>query len=390
LAESRGPASKHWASGLASFVTPDSVPLAQALLRSPSVTPADAGAQAVLAHALERQGFAVTHLPFGTTPNLFARRGTASPHFCFAGHTDVVSPGGGWTSPPFEAEIRDETLFGRGAVDMKGAIACFAAACESHFATPRAGSVSLLITGDEEGPATDGTTRVLDWMAAHGHIPDLCLVGEPTNPALLGDVVKIGRRGSLNATITVRGTQGHAAYPERADNPVHRLLRTLDALLAEPLDSGTDWFAPSALQVVDLCVGNPAFNVIPAEARARLNIRFNDRHTGATLTAWLTDTLRRHAPDATLDAHANAEPFLTTPGPLVDRLCDAIERSIGRRPRRDTAGGTSDARFIARHCPVAEFGLVGATMHAVDERVPLADLHALSACYAAILAEFVP
>jgi len=372
-------------------LTPDPVPLAQALLRCPSVTPADAGAQAVLARALECQGFTVTHLPFGATPNLFARRGTSGPHFCFAGHTDVVPPGErGWTSPPFDAEIRDGALFGRGAVDMKGAIACFVAACEAHFATPRAGSVSLLVTGDEEGSATDGTTRVLDWMAAHGHIPDLCLVGEPTNPAALGDTVKIGRRGSLNATLTVRGRQGHAAYPGRADNPVHRLLRTLDALLAEPLDAGTEWFTPSALQVVDLAVGNPAFNVIPAEARARLNIRFNDRHTGASLKAWLGDTLRRHAPDATLDAHANAEPFLTTPSPLVERLCDAIERSLGRRPRRDTAGGTSDARFVAAHCPVAEFGLVGASMHAVDERVPLADLRALAACYAAILAEFVP
>ena len=373
------------------MLTPDPLLLAQALLRCASVTPADAGAQAILADALERLGFTVTHLPFGTTPNLFARSGTAGPHLCFAGHTDVVPPGErGWTSPPFDAAVRDGTLFGRGAVDMKGAIACFVAACEGHLATPCAGSISLLVTGDEEGPATDGTTRVLDWMAAHGHVPDLCLVGEPTNPEALGDAVKVGRRGSLNATITVHGTQGHAAYPDRADNPVHRLLRVLAALTAAPLDGGTEWFAPSGLQVVDLDVGNPAFNVIPDRARARLNVRFNDRHTGASLEQWLRAVLAQHAPRASLDVVVGAECFLTTPGPMVERLCDAIERALGRRPRRDTAGGTSDARFIARHCPVAEFGLVGASMHAVDEHVPLADLRALAGCYAAILAEFVP
>ncbi len=373
------------------MLTPDPLPLAQALLRCASVTPADAGAQAILADALERLGFTVTHLPFGTTPNLFARRGDAGPHLCFAGHTDVVPPGErGWTSPPFDAKVRDAALFGRGAVDMKGAIACFVAACEGHFATERTGSVSLLVTGDEEGPATDGTTRVLDWMAAHGHVPDLCLVGEPTNPEALGDAIKVGRRGSLNATLTVHGTQGHAAYPERADNPVHRLLRILSALTAAPLDGGTEWFAPSGLQVVDLDVSNPAFNVIPDRARARLNIRFNDRHTGATLESWLRAVVAQHAPRATLEVAVNADCFLTAPGPMVERLCDAIERSLGRRPRRETAGGTSDARFVARHCPVAEFGLVGATMHAVDERVPLADLRALAGCYAAILAEFVP
>ncbi len=375
-------------------MTPDPLPLAQALLRCASVTPADSGAQATLGLALERLGFTVTHLPFGATPNLFARVGTTGPHLCFAGHTDVVPSGEGWTLPPFAGETRGDALFGRGAVDMKGAIAAFAAACEHHLAgretAPRDGSISLLITGDEEGPATDGTTRVLDWMADHGHAPDFCLVGEPTSRSQLGDTIKIGRRGSLNATLTVRGTQGHAAYPERCDNPVHRLLRTLAELTARPLDAATACFAPSSLQVTDLDVGNLAFNVVPAEARARLNIRFNDRHTGASLTAWLQQTLARHAPDATLDARTSGECFLTSPGPLVDRLVGAIERSLGRRPALDTGGGTSDARFIARLCPVAEFGLVGATMHAVDERVPLSELRALAACYAAILAEFVP
>ena len=253
----------------------DPLPLAQALLRCPSVTPDDAGAQDVLAAALERAGFAITRLPFGTTPNLWARRGTAGPHFCFAGHTDVVPAGDNWQHDPFAGEVRDGILYGRGAVDMKGAIAAFAAAADGHSFP---GSISFLITGDEEGPAYDGTTRVLDWLAAHDQVPDFCLVGEPTNPARLGEVIKIGRRGSLNAAVTVHGTQGHVAYPHRVDNPVHRLTNALSALLATPLDAGSEWFEPSTLQVTSVDVGNPATNVVPAEARARLNIRFNDHH----------------------------------------------------------------------------------------------------------------
>ncbi len=365
----------------------DPLPLAQALIRCNSVTPADGGAQDALAAALEAVGFAVTRLPFGTTPNLFARRGSAGPHLCFAGHTDVVPAGdAAWTADPFGAEVRDGALHGRGACDMKGAVAAFAAAAVDWTGP---GSISLLITGDEEGPATDGTVRVLDWMAAHGHVPDFCLVGEPTNPAALGEVIKIGRRGSMNAALTVHGTAGHVAYPQRADNPVHRLVRALAALTAAPLDAGTEWFEPSSLQVTSVDVGNPAANVIPATARARLNIRFNDRHTGAGLDAWLRAAVAPHAPRFDLDVSVSGEAFLTAPGPGVQRLRDAVAAATGRTPRLDTGGGTSDARFIARYCPVAEFGLVGATMHQVDERVPVAELRALADVYRAVLAAFL-
>jgi len=365
----------------------DPLPLAQVLIRCNSVTPADDGAQNVLAAELERAGFAVTLLPFGTTPNLFARRGTDGPHFCFAGHTDVVPAGdGAWAADPFGGEVRGDALYGRGACDMKGAVAAFAAAA-ADWTGP--GSISLLITGDEEGPAADGTVRVLDWMAAHGHLPDFCLVGEPTNPAALGEVIKIGRRGSLNAALTVHGTAGHAAYPHLADNPVHRLVRALAALTAAPLDAGTEWFEPSSLQVTSVDVGNPATNVIPGRASARLNIRFNDRHTGAGLDAWLRAAVAPHAPAFDLDVSVSGEAFLTQPGPLVHRLQDAVAAVTGRTPRLDTGGGTSDARFIARYCPVAEFGLVGATMHQVDERVPVAELRALADVYRAVLAAFL-
>ena len=364
----------------------DPLPLAQALIRCRSVTPEDGGAQAVLADALERLGFAVQHLRFGTTPNLFARRGTSGPHFCFAGHTDVVPPGdSGWSADPFGGEVRDGVLFGRGACDMKGAIAAFAAAAADHGG---AGSVSLLITGDEEGPATDGTVRVLDWMAAHGEIPDFCLVGEPTNPAELGDVIKIGRRGSLNAEIRVLGVQGHSAYPERADNPVHRLVQALGALTAVPLDAGSAWFQPSTLQVTSVDVGNKATNVIPAAASARLNIRFNDLHRGADLEAWLRAALARTCPEFERPGAGSGESCLTEPGAAIDRLRHSVARETGREPVLDTGGGTSDARFIARHCPVAEFGLVGATMHKADEAVPVHELQRLAAIYRAVLADF--
>lgn len=369
----------------------DEVAFAQALIRCASVTPADDGAQALLGGWLEQLGFTVTHLPFGTTPNLFARIGTGGPHLCFAGHTDVVPQGqGAWSSGPFDAQIRDGALIGRGACDMKGAIACFVAAAARRLQHPLAGSISLLITGDEEGPATDGTVRVLDWMAQQGQIPDLCVVGEPTNPARIGDVIKIGRRGSLNARITVQGIQGHVAYPHLADNPTHHLVRVLAALTETPLDSGSDWFEPSSLQVTSIDVGNVATNVIPARASAMLNIRFNDLHTGARLEAWLRTVVARHAERFSLDVSVSGESFVTKPGPLVDMLQGAIAAATGITPRLDTGGGTSDARFIARFCPVAEFGLVGATMHQVDERVALADLAALTGAYGAILDAFVP
>ena len=367
----------------------DPLPLAQALIRCRSVTPEDGGAQALLAAELERLGFMVTHLPFGTTPNLFARIGDTGPHLCFAGHTDVVPPGEtGWSADPFAGEVRDGVLFGRGACDMKGAIAAFVAAAAEHGPAPR-GSISLLITGDEEGPARDGTVRVLEWMAAHGHVPDLCLVGEPTNPARLGDVIKIGRRGSLNAAIRVEGTQGHVAYPDKADNPIHRLLRALSALTAAPLDAGNAWFQPSTLQITSVDVGNKATNVVPAEARARLNIRFNDMHSGAALEAWLRAAIGQHCPRFELDVDVSGESFLTEPGPLIERLRRVVAEATGREPQLDTGGGTSDARFIARYCPVAEFGLVGATMHKADESVPVEELRQLASVYRAILEAFV-
>lgn len=345
----------------------------------------------MLATALEPLGFSITRLPFGGIANLFARIGSGPPHFCFAGHTDVVPPGAArWRSDPFGAEVREGVLYGRGACDMKGAVAAFVAAAAQHLsAGPPAGSISLLITGDEEGPAVDGTVRVLDWMKANGQIPDFCLVGEPTCPVQLGDVIKIGRRGSLNAVITVNGTQGHVAYPHRADNPVHRLVRALAALTAAPLDAGTEWFEPSTLQLTSIDVGNPATNVIPAAARAALNIRFNDHHTGASLTAWLRATVAQYAERFDVDVSVSGESFLTEPGESVSRLRDAIAQETGVQPRLDTGGGTSDARFIARFCPVAEFGLVGATMHQADEAVPVSELRKLAGIYRAILAAFL-
>jgi succinyl-diaminopimelate desuccinylase len=362
----------------------DPVSLAQALIRCPSVTPADGNAQATLADALRDLGFAVHRLRFAGIENLFARLGETSPHICFAGHTDVVPPGPHWHTDPFGAELADGQLYGRGACDMKGAIAAFVAAIPAALPLTQ-GSISLLITGDEEGQATDGTVRVLEWMAQNNQIPDMCLVGEPTNPITLGEVIKIGRRGSLNATLTVHGTQGHVAYPRRADNPVHRLLTALSALTAAPLDAGTGWFEPSGLQITSVDVGNPATNVIPAEAIARLNIRFNDRHTGASLTTWLQETIAPHAPRFDLDVAVSGEAFLTEPGPFTQLLSEAIKQVTGITPRLDTGGGTSDARFIARYCPVAEFGLVGATMHKADESVSLADLRSLTQIYAGIL-----
>lgn len=370
----------------------DPLPLAQALIRRASVTPDDAGAQGVLAEVLERLGFTITSLRFGDIANLFARIGTDGPHFCFAGHTDVVPAGtGGWSCDPFAGVVRDGMLYGRGACDMKGAIAAFVAACVARLErAPVAGSISLLITGDEEGDAVDGTARVLEWMAANGQIPDFCLVGEPTNRARLGEIIKIGRRGSLTARIAVHGIQGHSAYPQRADNPVHRLVQTLAALTAAPMDAGTDWFEPSTLQITSIDVGNPAANVIPAAARAVLNIRFNDGHTGDRLRTWLKATLAQHAERFDLDVAVSGDSFLTEPGAQVAALRQAIAAATGITPRLDTGGGTSDARFIARYCPVAEFGLVGSTMHQVDERVPLTELRELATVYTGVLDAFLP
>ena len=369
----------------------DPLPLAQALLRCPSVTPADEGAQELLADALGRLGFQVTQLRSGATENFFARIGTQAPHFCFAGHTDVVPAGGEWRKDPFAGAVENGILYGRGACDMKGALAAFVAGAAMHLQEgPPRGSISLLITGDEEGPATDGTKPVLEWMSQNGQIPDFCLVGEPTNPRVLGEMIKIGRRGSLNATILVHGTQGHAAYPHRADNPVHPLIAMLTELTTTRLDEGTDSFEPSSLQVTTIDVGNPASNVIPAQARASLNIRFNDLHSGASLSDWLRGVAARHSPRADLDIRISGEAFKTASPDFSARLASVIERITGQTPRLDTGGGTSDARFIARYAPVAEFGLVGATMHQIDECVPVAELRRLAEIYAATLREFLP
>jgi len=357
----------------------DPLPLAQSLLRCRSVTPADDGAQGVLAAALEALGFAVTRLRFGEIENLFAERAGPGAHLCFAGHTDVVPPGEGWAHEAFAGEVEGGVLYGRGAVDMKGAIAAFVAAAAS---TP--GHVSLLITGDEEGVALDGTVRVLDWMRAEQKIPDFCVVGEPTSRAVLGDVVKIGRRGSLNARITVTGRQGHVAYPHLADNPVHPLVQALAAMTAVRLDEGNAWFEPSSLQITSVDVGNNATNVIPGSATARLNIRFNDLHTGASLTEWLAGFL----PGADLQVAVSGEAFLTQPGAQTEVLRRAITAVTGVVPEQNTGGGTSDARFISRYCPVAEFGLVGATMHRQDEGVPVAELRRLTAIYQALIEGF--
>ncbi len=364
----------------------DPVPLAQRLIRCASVTPADGGAQDVLAEALAALGFTIHRLAFGETENLYARLGSGSPHLCFAGHTDVVPPGEGWRHDPFGGVVEDGVLYGRGACDMKAAIAAFIAGVAQAEALP--GSVSLLITGDEEGAARDGTVRVVEWMREHGEVPDFCVVGEPTNPARLGEIIKIGRRGSLSATITVPGVQGHVAYPHLADNPVHRLLALLHGLTTHRLDEGNRWFQPSSLQVTSIDVGNPAANLIPAQARAKLNIRYNDNHDAGTLERWITGVAAGCAPGAEIVFHRSGDSFLTEPGAGVQALAEAVGRAFGTTPKLDTGGGTSDARFITKLCPVAEFGLVGATMHKVDEQTPVEDLRALARAYAAVLERF--
>ena len=371
----------------------DPVALAQDLIRCASVTPADAGAQDVLAAALEGIGFTVHRLRFGEAPdgpvdNLFATYGDGHPHFAFAGHTDVVPVGdrAAWTVDPFAGVIADGQLVGRGAADMKSAIAAFVAAAERAVARGFNGRLSLIITGDEEGPATFGTAPLLEWIEARGLVPDLCLVGEPTSARVLGDTIKIGRRGSMNAWITVHGAQGHVAYPDRADNPITRLVHALAELKARRLDDGTDWFQPSNLEITDIAVGNPATNLIPAQASARLNIRFNDRHRGTDLETWLRGVIATYAPSAEVRVVISGEAFLTPPGALSTLVADAVREVTGLTPELSTTGGTSDARFIRRLCPVVEFGLVGQSMHKVDERVAVADVAALFEAYDGVLA----
>jgi len=385
------------------------VALAQHLIRQPSITPDATACLDALQAVLRDLGFACTRLPYATpdTPdvdNLFARwdstpgATSAGRHFCFAGHVDVVPPGdtAAWSHDPFAGVVKNGVLHGRGAADMKGAIAAFVVAFD-RWRRDRAdgappASVSLLITGDEEGPAINGTDKVLDWMAEHGHVPDTCLVGEPTNPRAMGEMIKIGRRGSLNAWLTVHGRQGHIAYPHLADNPVHRLVAMLQAVISVALDDGSAHFQPSSLQVATIDVGNPATNVIPAAARATFNIRFNDHHTGRSLEDWLRQRFTQAAGAGghfDLDVRVSGESFLTPPGELTEVVVDAVNRHTGRRPELSTTGGTSDARFIRRLCPVVECGLVGRTIHQVNEQVPVADIETLTAIYGSVLQQFL-
>ncbi|AUN30995.1 succinyl-diaminopimelate desuccinylase [Niveispirillum cyanobacteriorum] len=378
-------------------MTIDPVALTQDLIRCPSVTPADAGALGVLQRVLEQMGFTCTRLVFeeaGTDPvdNLYARLGTGSPNFCFAGHTDVVPVGdaAAWTVDPFAAEIINGKLYGRGTSDMKGAIAAFTSAVKSFLdrnGTPD-GSISLLITGDEEGPSINGTRKVLDWMQANGEVIDACLVGEPTNPRVMGDMMKIGRRGSVTATLTAYGAQGHVAYPHLADNPLPRLTKALSMLADSPLDEGTPHFQPSTLAITTIDVGNPASNVIPAKGTAKFNIRFNDLHTPKSLEAHILDVLEEVGGTWDLKMAVSGEAFLTPPGALVATVAGAVTAVTGKTPELSTSGGTSDARFIKNFCPVVEFGLVGQTMHKVDEHVDVADIRTLAAIYDRVLADF--
>lgn len=371
----------------------DPVALTKALIACRSVTPADGGAQTLLADALGSAGFAIERKTFSApdTPdvdNLFASIGAGAPHLVFAGHTDVVPAGDEtqWRRPPFAGEEADGFVHGRGAVDMKGGIACFVAAALS-FARGRpmaAGTLSLMITADEEGVAINGTRKLIDWALADGRRFDAALVGEPTSRHRLGDAIKIGRRGTLSATIRVIGSQGHVAYPHLANNPIPALVRILDRLANLHLDEGSVDFAPSNLEITSVDVGNPAFNVIPAEAIARLNVRFNDHWTPNSLEQRLSREIAAAAEGAA--AELSVEPgaadwYLTRPGALVDLISAAIADETGLTPERSTAGGTSDARFFKEVCPVVDFGLVGETMHQVDEQVPIADLHALTAIY---------
>lgn len=374
----------------------EAVALSRDLIRCPSVTPAEGGALDLLQSTLEGMGFVCHRLPFSAegTPdvdNLYARYGTARPNFCFAGHTDVVptGPTDAWSVDPFAAEIRDGILYGRGATDMKSAIAAFVVAVRRLLREKAPeGSISLLITGDEEGPSVNGTKKMLQWLVANGQEIDICIVGEPTNPTRLGEMMKIGRRGSMNTWLTVHGEQGHVAYPHLADNAAHRLINLLQAITSEPLDQGSDHFQPSTLQISTIDIGNPTTNVIPGEARATFNIRFNDLHSSATLTEWLHRTF-----DAAigkggkydLRIEVSGESFLTPPGQLSDIISDACEKVLGERPELSTTGGTSDARFIKDYCPVAEFGLVGQTMHKADEQVAVRDIENLTDIYEAVL-----
>jgi succinyl-diaminopimelate desuccinylase len=365
----------------------DALALAQALIRRPSVTPKDAGALDVLETVLKELGFTIHRLPFGEVDNLYARRGEGAPHFCFAGHTDVVPVGEGWKADPFAAEVRDGLLYGRGAADMKSAIAAFVAAVARTSLSK--GSISLLITGDEEGVAVDGTVKLLEWLKARGEKIDHCVVGEPTSAAQAGDTLKIGRRGSINFRVTVSGVQGHVGYPQKAKNPIPVLAELITQFAAHKLDKGTEHFDPSTLAFTTVDVGNAATNVIPGEVHAAFNIRFNDRHTPDSLTNWVSDRAARVAQQSgcaiTVSAQTSGTAFLTAPGKFTQLVSDTVASVTGQAPFFSTSGGTSDARFIKDVCPVVELGLAGTTMHKADECVAVSEIGALTDIYAALL-----
>jgi len=383
-------------------VNADPVAIAGDLIRCRSITPEEGGALAYLQGVLTKAGFAVHRQTFtesGAAPveNLFARIGDTAPNLAFAGHTDVVPPGNeaAWRHPPFAGEITGEKLYGRGAADMKGGIAAFVAAALDYLAAnngrPKRGSISFLITGDEEGVAVNGTAKLLQWAAARGEKFDHCVLGEPSNVESIGDTVKAGRRGSLNGTLIVDGRQGHVAYPDRADNPIRGLV-TLIAALQAPLDQGSDLFDPSHLEFTSVDVGNVTVNLIPGQARARFNIRYNDRHTQGALKTLIEGRTKTAAGGRIRYAFewqpSNADVFVTKPGPFTELAVAAIAEVTGRKPKLSTSGGTSDARFIKDYCPVLEFGLVGATMHQVDECASLSDLRTLTAIYRRIIEKY--
>ncbi|MFV0385119.1 succinyl-diaminopimelate desuccinylase [Paracoccus sp. (in: a-proteobacteria)] len=374
----------------------DPADLTARLIRCPSVTPDEGGALILLADMLTAAGFHVRRVDRGGTPNLFARWGAKGARtFGFNGHTDVVPPGdpASWKHPPFSGHLADGMIWGRGATDMKSGVAAFvAAAIDFVTETPPEGAVILTITGDEEGPGKHGTTALLDWMTDQGERMDVCIVGEPSNPDHMGEMMKIGRRGSVTFRIRAKGVQGHAAYPHRAKNPLHALTRYLNDLIAVPLDAGTDHFDPSGLQITSIDCGNPASNVIPETATAVVNIRFNDLHSGMSLTRDLTARASAIGDETgvsiSIDTDISGEAFLTRPGPFVDLVRGVVQAETGRVPELSTSGGTSDARFVKDHCPVVEFGLVGHFMHQVDERVPVAQIHQLKQIYQRILQEY--
>lgn len=370
----------------------DPVALTQALVRCPSVTPADVGAQDVMRDALQALGFQCHNLPFGNIKNLFARIGVQGPHLCFCGHTDVVPAGNtaSWTHDPFSATIMDGRIIGRGTADMKGNIAAFVAATSQYLKTNPdfKGSISFLITGDEEAEAINGTVKVLEWMKEHEQLADFYLVGEPSNPEKIGDEIKIGRRGSLNGVLTVKGVQGHVAYPERADNPLPKLVKLVEILSTHIFDMGTAHFSRTNLEITSIDVGNKTANIIPAQGEAHFNIRFNDTWTAETLTKKIRNLLDGTGISYELETSSNAESFVTKVGVLTDLVSTAVSEVTGHTPKLSTGGGTSDARFASLYGPVVEFGLINKTIHKVDEHVMIDDLHLVTAIYQKILERY--